>query len=153
MKQKALLAALITFLCGALCAYCLRLDFCQHLELKTLDERFRLFPRPQRASPEVVIVDVDDKSLEEFQSRGVAWPWPRDRYAELVRGLSRAGAKAVLFNEFFSEPGPVLPGQSAGRGDQEFAAAMREAGNVVLAAEFTSHRIPALGDNPLVQPP
>jgi adenylate cyclase len=153
MKQKALLATLLCLFCGALGAFSLRLDFCQRLELKALDARFRLFPRPQRASKDVVIVDVDDKSLEAFQARGVAWPWPRDHYGDLVRLLSRAGAKAILFDEFFSEPGPSRPGRPAGQADQDFAAAMREAGNVVLAAESTAHKILALGDNPLVQPP
>ena len=153
MKAKVLLVALISGSCAILASLSLQFGPYERLELKTLDARFRLFPRPQRASREVVIVDADDRSLEEFSRRGVAWPWPRHDYADLVRSLSRSGAKAIVFDGLYSEPDLFRPGRPAGSSDREFAAAMREAGNVVLSAELTSHKILVLGDNPLVRPP
>jgi len=144
MRQKVLLATLLFLICGVLGTLALRLGPCERLELKTLDARFRLFPQPQRASKEVVIVEIDDKSLAEFRRHGVAWPWPRSHYARLVRLLARGGAKAIVFDELFSEPGA---------GDQDFASAIREAGNVVLSAEFTRHSGQTFADNPLSRPP
>lgn len=77
------------------------------------------FPRGEPADATVVVA-IDDEALTEV---GAPWPWTRAVYAELVRGLSEAGAEVIAFDVAFVDPQP---------GDDELAAAMREAGNVVL---------------------
>ena len=84
--------------------------------------RWRL-PVPQE---QVVIVDIDEKSLAE-QGR---WTWPRSTLAELVRRVvDRGGAKVLGFDIVFAEP---LPGD-----DQVFADAIRGR-PVVLGYYFSS---------------
>lgn len=47
----------------------------------------------RRAANEVVIVDIDQSSLDKFG----AWPWPNDLHASLLENLSAAGAATVGF--------------------------------------------------------
>jgi len=44
-----------------------------------------------------VIVCADEESLK-FLGR---WPWPRNVHAKLVDRLTRAGAKAIVFDVLF----------------------------------------------------
>lgn len=79
----------------------------------------RLAPAPPA---DIVIVAIDDTSLQpQHQGR---WPWSRRVHARLLRRLS--GARVVAFDVIFAEPEPDA--------DAEFAQAIAEAGNVVLAS-------------------
>jgi PAS domain S-box-containing protein len=79
-------------------------------------------------NPPVAIVYLDlDSYLREKQNP--AQPWSRALHARLLRRLTRAGAKAVVFDIIFGEPGD--PDQ-----DHQFTEAMRESRHVVLAAEI-----------------
>lgn len=98
----------------------------QPFRLKTLDLFFRHVPLPA-ASPEVVVVTVDQPDLDFFKNQGVTWPWPRQLYAPLIDYCHRAGAKAVIFDILFTEASSYGPDD-----DQRFAQAMAAAGNVVL---------------------
>ena len=48
-------------------------------QLKTLDALFLGAPLPA-ASPQVVVVTVDQPDLDFFKEQGVTWPWPRQAY-------------------------------------------------------------------------
>ena len=78
-------------------------------------------------SSKVVIVEI---SQESFKSLPEKWPWPRTYYTRLVRNLRRAGARAIGIDLTFSTPDPRSRAD-----DDEFRAAVLEAGNVVLAGE------------------
>ena len=54
---------------------------------------------PVQAEP-VVIVDIDEASLQEFGQ----WPWPRGLLAELLEEISQAEPKAVGLDFLFAEP-------------------------------------------------
>lgn len=54
--------------------------------------------RPQVASGDIVVVAIDERSLEALSD----WPWPRSRYAELIDRLDAAGAKEIAFDLSFS---------------------------------------------------
>lgn len=58
----------------------------------------RLNPPP--ASPRVLIVAIDNKSLAELGR----WPWSRDTHARLVDQLTDAGPAAVGYDVLFPEP-------------------------------------------------
>lgn len=82
---------------------------------------------PKGAVP-VVLVYLDlDSHLRERHSPSE--PWPRGLHAQLVRRLTRAGARAVVFDIVFSGAG-VDP-----LADTALADAFRENGRVWLAAE------------------
>lgn len=58
-------------------------------------------------SGRVVVVEIDDCSIEYFRSRGEGgWPWSRERHADLIDALDRAGASLVGFDILFADPGP-----------------------------------------------
>lgn len=74
-------------------------DFIEQIELKSLDQRFKI-RGPIAPDSRVVIVAIDDNSLSEIGR----WPWPRDRIADLADSiLNKYGAKAIGFDMVFSE--------------------------------------------------
>jgi adenylate cyclase len=122
-------------------------------DTRLLDVRHRL--RGERpAGNEVVIVGVDEKSIEQIGR----WPWPRKEFGRLVDGLTKADAAVVGFDVLFDEPDATLdlsalesfvqkePAAPAGalldrvRGnvsnDALFAAAIARSKRVVLGTVF-----------------
>lgn len=67
------------------------------LELKTLDLRFILEPRPPR-SEKIIHIDIDDESI-----RKLGWPCPRQYYSHLIDLLSECGSQAIIFDIHFPE--------------------------------------------------
>ncbi|HVA25036.1 MAG TPA: CHASE2 domain-containing protein, partial [Chloroflexota bacterium] len=63
----------------------------------------------------IVIAAIDDASLRAY---GRLESWDRGHYADLIRRLKAAGARAVAFDVTFQDPG---------RGDAQLAAAIRDA--------------------------
>jgi adenylate cyclase len=92
-------------------------------ELKTLDHRFHRYADPTKAGNDIVLVAVDEASLEAYGR----WPWSRDRHGYVVRYLKQAGAKAVVFDILFFEQD-----SAAEEFDEVFAEEMRAARNVYL---------------------
>ena len=92
-------------------------------ELKALDHLVRRHADPSKAYPGIVLVSIDESSLEAFGR----WPWPRDRHGYVVRYLKRAGAKAVVFDLMFFEPD-----ENAEEFDESFAQDVKAAANVYL---------------------
>lgn len=76
-------------------------------------------------SGEIVIVDIDAKSLEKI---GV-WPWKRSVYAKLLDRLNALGASEVAFDIDFSNA-------SFPKEDAIFAAALERAGGATILAVF-----------------
>src|SRR4051794_19967311 len=85
--------------------------------------RFGWFPR--QASGDIVLVAIDSPSIEAI---GV-WPWPRQKHAELIGKLERAGASDIVFDVDFSSP-------SNPAADQAFADALQQAGGSVVLPAF-----------------
>ncbi len=92
-------------------------------ELKSVDARFK--GRGERpAGDDVALVLIDDACLQRLGQ----WPWrDRSRHAQLIRELNKAGAKVIAFDVLFAE-------KSDDKEDAALAEAIKEAGNVVLAA-------------------
>jgi adenylate cyclase len=62
------------------------------IELNTLDWRFLQASHPEEADTNVVLIAIDQNSLEAFADRNVQWPWPREIYGLVVDYLREAGA-------------------------------------------------------------
>jgi len=103
----------------------------QSFELKTLDWRFRTFHDPARADTNVVIVDVDELSLDLLRGSVGRFPWPRDVWAMAIKYLATGGARVIAFDFTFPDPDLAHPGA-----DSAFADAARAAGNVVQTLSF-----------------
>ncbi|MGH7256960.1 MAG: CHASE2 domain-containing protein, partial [Nitrospiraceae bacterium] len=97
------------------------------VELKALDHLIRGHANPKQAHPDIVLVAIDESSLDAFGR----WPWPRDRHGYIVRFLKQAGAKAVVFDVMFFEPD-----ENAIEFDESFAQDVKAAGNVFLPLHF-----------------
>jgi adenylate cyclase len=107
------------------------------VELKTLDARFRAFSGTRRPNPDVVVVALDQKSINFYRrNMQVGWPWPRSFYQILVDYLAQGGARAVLFDMYFSEPSSDTKESDGAEVDAGFGAAIAHAGTVHLAAQM-----------------
>lgn len=73
------------------------------------------------ASPEIVLIAIDDGSLEKLGN----WPWPRTTHAQLLDQIP--GARAIAFDIIFNEAD-----RYNGLEDAQLAAAIRRHGQVVL---------------------
>ncbi len=88
------------------------------LELYTRDLRF-LLRGYDLATTEVVVVGITKRDVAELGEP----PWPRSRYATVIRNLNRAGAEVICLDLFFNDPRDSAE-------DRELVEATREAGNV-----------------------
>ena len=130
----------------------LRFAGCPFIDLvdaRAVDFRF-LQRGPREATAEVVIVAIDDRSIEQVGR----WPWPRPTQAELLRVISSGAPSVVAFDIVQSEsttsvdPDAVISRlaglepstlsiveralASQSRPDESLAAALRESGRSIL---------------------
>jgi adenylate cyclase len=98
------------------------------LEWRSWDARLRLLANPGRASSDIVLLAVDQYSLDVFEKeQGLGWPWPRQIYAGILDFLKAGGAKAVFFDLMLTEASTYGIDD-----DRLLAEAMIRSGNVVL---------------------
>jgi adenylate cyclase len=101
-----------------------RTNLLRTFELRTLDGRFLLRGERPSTSP-VSVVFIGDDSIGALGR----WPWPWDYHALLIDVLTRAGAKAVLFDILFTES----PGAGA---DTLLGMAARVSGKAYFCSYF-----------------
>jgi adenylate cyclase len=82
----------------------------------------KLFPANDKPDPNVVVVGIDDDSINKVGH----FPFARDRFAAVLDNLHRSGAAATVFDVGFSE-------STSGPGDDLLATAIGKDGPVVLA--------------------
>jgi len=97
-------------------------------EAETWDWRARVLARPGAATADIVLVLLDQNSLDwAARENGITWPWPREIYAAVVDFCRRAGARSLAFDVLFTEA------SSYGvEDDRRFGAAVEAYGKVVL---------------------
>ncbi|WP_394560362.1 CHASE2 domain-containing protein [Aquipseudomonas alcaligenes] len=67
----------------------------------------------QVPDPRIVVVDIDDTSLQALVGEAGKWPWPRSVHAELLEHLLAQKAEAVVFDVLFSEADRFHPDADA----------------------------------------
>ena len=79
----------------------------RHFE--SLDNRVRdfyfKFRGPEKASDNIVIVDIDEKSIKELGQ----WPWERDKVADILNNLTASGVGIIGLDIVFSEADKTSP--------------------------------------------
>ena len=136
LKRRSVISALIGLTLSIAVILMYYLPLVRELEFMLLDIRFELRshsrwgPTHEDCS-DIVIVSVDDQ--ESLNTLKRPYPLPRSYMAKLIRNLKRAGAKLIVADVEFTEP-------TDAREDLELARAVREAGNVVLAAKLEVYR-------------
>jgi len=110
------------------------------------DQAVHWRPIEPKPSGRVVVVEIDDCSIEHFRALGEGgWPWSRQRHADLLDQLDRAGVRAVGYDVLFPEASTQDP-----VGDATLDA-MAEGGNGRFV--FGSSRVhPDLDDEPGATP-
>ena len=88
-------------------------------------QNMRAYLLEKPASGQIVIVEIDGKSLQALDS----WPWPREYYARATEKLSKAGASQIAFDVDFSA-------RSTYRQDQIFAAAIANSEATIILPTF-----------------
>ncbi|MCK5051544.1 MAG: CHASE2 domain-containing protein [Candidatus Cloacimonetes bacterium] len=106
------------------------------IEMKMLDYRFQLDPTPERADTNIVIIAIDDSSLDFFSENGISWPWPRSFYGYVVDYLTEAQARSVIFDMQFYENDIEREETTAQETDNIFADAIKNNGKVYLGVQL-----------------
>ncbi|MEO7258236.1 MAG: CHASE2 domain-containing protein, partial [Luteimonas sp.] len=67
-------------------------------------------PFEPKPSGRVVVVEIDDCSIEYFRIKNEGgWPWSRQRHADLLDALDRAGVRVAGYDVLFPEPSQQDP--------------------------------------------
>jgi adenylate cyclase len=104
------------------------------LENGTLDARARWAAQPAQADPRIVIIDIDNASLDVLQDKLGRWPWPRRVWTEVTRYVNRGMPRVIIFDAVFG-------GVENEASDTEFANVIRNSGKVVLGYSFLSTKL------------
>ncbi len=73
------------------------------------DELVRMHATGKTPDPDVMVVNVDERSLYEMTKEVGGWPWPRAVYGQLVQGILAEQPSAVVFDINFVDPDLVRP--------------------------------------------
>lgn len=110
----------------------MRSDFGQRIENATLDWRTRQRAewQPRKPIDELLLVGIDEESLQAFEERFGRWPWTRSVHGDLMQLLAQVeptGPTVVGWDLLFPERSSA---------DQDFAEGVTSSGlDVVLGAE------------------
>ena len=98
-KAKLFFAGLLVLLLALAADVFLR-DGLARLSDLLFDAFQRAAPRTATLDPGVLVVDIDEASLQRIGQ----WPWPRDQIGQLVDTAGELGAAAIAFDMVFTEP-------------------------------------------------
>ncbi len=118
-------------------------SFFEVAENRTFDYRQKLRVNHKRPMPnkDIVVLAVDDASLESLWEKYGEWPMPRSVYADLINYLEQKKPQAIVFDLMF-----LKSMKSEAEADKKLADAMNNYSNVYTAMNFdnqpTDVRIP-----------
>ena len=72
-------------------------------ELKTVDLRTKVSRSSKFPPSDIVLILVDESSLNALNKISGRWPWPRYVHAQLIDFLSLCGARAIIMDILFTE--------------------------------------------------
>ena len=78
-------------------------------ENRLLDAFVKRHAAALQADPDVVLVNIDERSLAKMEDVAGRFPWPRAVYATLIDGLAAQRPRAIVFDIMFSEADKVRP--------------------------------------------
>src|SRR5688500_9046074 len=96
VRTRRALHGVLTGLAVAVVMIALRSTYLfESVELKTLDARFRALGDASAADTSIVIVDVDNLTLDLTRETLGRFPWPRDVWALVTDYLAAGGANTI----------------------------------------------------------
>lgn len=162
VRRRVLVGLIVGVVAAALAIGWSRLPWGGHDGFEALTFDRRLAANPSNGRPEIVFVEINESTLQILAPRVGRWPWPRLIHAGVINYLSRAGARAVIYDVQFTEADlqgnyqfdRLISGQES---DDELVRAVRRAGNVILLADATYEGLRTTGtgdaDCPKPEPP
>lgn len=75
--------------------------FLESIELKTLDFRFAIPNKSLKTDPNIVILTIDDNSLEFLEDEFGRWPWSRTVYTKMINYLEKEKVNQIIFDLMF----------------------------------------------------
>lgn len=127
-KSKIIVAAFVVFTAILFARIFSTFPLFESIHLKTVNSFFKERGPIQPADTSIVIVAIDDHTLNSVPAK---WPFPGSYYGRLVRNLTRAGAKAIIFDVEFVDTNAEKPDE-----DFDFVDAIKESKNVILAGKI-----------------
>jgi adenylate cyclase len=103
------------------------LDISRIVDQRGGDVLLRLHAAQRPTARDVVVIDIDQRSLENMNEQVGSWPWPRSVHGELVDYLAKQKPLAIVFDFHFNEPDLYRPEH-----DQAFVEAVAGQPNVYL---------------------
>jgi adenylate cyclase len=131
-------------------------NFTSLIDQKAGDVMLAASAERRPVSDRVVIVDIDQRSLEQMNAMAGSWPWPRSVHGELIDYIEAQKPRAIGFDVLFNELDVYRPEH-----DALFADAVARYPNVWLAMTLNNDGegarvldMPrAVGMRPLTEPP
>jgi len=155
VKGSGLLALVLLFALLVMSDYGLA-GFSRIVDQRGGDLLLALNARERAPSDRVVIIDIDQRSLEQMNEMAGSWPWPRSVHGELIDYLARQKPRAIAFDILFNELDVYRPEH-----DAAFAGAVARNPDVWLAMTLNADgdgasvkdMPPSIGMRPLTKPP
>ena len=122
----ATIAVLVTLLLQSLGVF-------SRIESASFDHRVGMFRADKAIHDDIVIVLIDENSLQRLSAKLGRFPWPRSVYGDVIDFFALAGAQTVAFDILFTEQQLA---DSLNKDDQALINATRTAGNVVHAMQI-----------------
>lgn len=110
------------------------------VESRLTDQFIKHHEVEYRADPDIVVVDVDDPSMEAMQETAGLWTWPREIHADLLSALAEFGPRAIVFDIAFSEQDLKRP-----KSDMQLSDALKTNPHIYLPAARLSTALDSSG--------
>ena len=99
-------------------------------ELKSYDFRQSVSSEKHIVNDDVVVLAIDDASIDILNEKYGQWPWQRNSYVDIINFLEESKAKAIVFDLMF------LPNASNTKYDQILSDTISKYDNVFIAMNF-----------------
>ena len=73
------------------------------LEKSSFDQLIRSRIVTPKPDPKIIVIDIDEKSLDVLKNEFGRWPWPRETLGGLLAWIEKQGAQAVVFDILFAD--------------------------------------------------
>ncbi|MDC0933316.1 adenylate/guanylate cyclase domain-containing protein [Arcobacteraceae bacterium] len=107
-KYKILIPLFILLSLVLSSAYLFLPSHFQSLDNRVRDFYFK-FRGPEKASDDVIIIDIDERSIKELGQ----WPWERDKFAQVLTNLTNNQAGIIGLDIVFAEADKTSPAKFA----------------------------------------
>lgn len=105
INQKKIWAPFFLITSLGLVLFFHEIGWLERFENLSLDFRFNYYPPENSFSDKIVIVDIDEISLQTYANTPLfgRWPWNRKVYPPILEYIHQSGAKIILFDLLFIE--------------------------------------------------